>query len=171
MTDNKLAEAEGKVATYEHIDKIRELLRLFANELLARGETHDRSKLSPEESEVFAEFSPKLKTCTYGSDEYRGFLAAMKPALDHHYANNRHHPEHHCPQDPKLGIGMMNLIDVLEMFIDWKASSMRHVDGDLMKSIDINEKRFAMSAQLAEIFRNTVRDMEQGTLSKNKVHK
>jgi hypothetical protein len=164
-----LAEAEGKVATYEHIDKIRELLRLFANELLARGETHDRSKLAPAESAVFAEFSPKLKGCTYGSDEYRGFLAAMKPALDHHYANNRHHPEHHAPEDPKLGIDRMNMIDVLEMFIDWRASSMRHADGDMGKSIDINEKRFAMSPQLAAIFRNTLRDLEEGTLSINKV--
>jgi hypothetical protein len=163
-----LAEAEGKVATFEHIDKIRELLRLFANELLARGETHDRSKLSPAESLVFAEFTPKLKGCTYGSDEYRAFLVAMKPALDHHYANNRHHPEHHAPEDPKLGIGRMNLLDVLEMFVDWRASSMRHADGDTGKSIDINAERFAMSLQLTAIFRNTLRDLEEGTLSTNR---
>jgi hypothetical protein len=165
----QLAEAEGKVATFEHIDKVRELLRLFANELLARGETHDRSKLEPAESAVFAEFTPKLKGCTYGSDEYRGFLAAMKPALDHHYANNRHHPEHHAPEDPKLGIDRMNLLDVLEMFLDWRASSMRHADGDMGKSIGINEKRFAMSPQLASIFRNTLRDLQDGTLSTNKM--
>ena len=31
---------------------------------------------------------------TYGSDEYKACLTEMKPALDHHYAANRHHPEH-----------------------------------------------------------------------------
>jgi hypothetical protein len=33
----------------------------------------------------------------------------------------------------------------------------RHADGNVNKSIDINEKRFAMSEQLAAIFRNTAR--------------
>lgn len=156
-------ELEGKLATYEHIDKIRELLRLFANELVARGETHDRSKLSPAESEMFGEFSPKLKGCTYGSDEYKSFLAAMKPALDHHYANNRHHPEHHTG-----GIDGMNLLDVLEMFIDWTASSRRHADGDMRKSIEVNRKRFEMAPQLVRIFQNTLYDMQLGRLSTNK---
>lgn len=155
-------ELEAKVATYEHIDKIREMLRVFAVELLARGETHDRSKLAAEESKVFGEFTPKLRGATYGSDEYKGFLVAMKPALDHHYANNRHHPEHF-----ESGIEDMNLLDVLEMWIDWYCSSMRHADGSMSRSIDINEKRFSMSPQLVTIFRNTLRDLDGGTLSSN----
>ena len=164
MTDNLIeGELEAKVQAYEHIDKIREVLRLFAVELIARGETHDRSKLSPLESKTFAEFTPKLKGSTYMSEEYKGFLAAMKPALDHHYANNRHHPEHH-----QGGIDGMNLLDVLEMWNDWYCSSMRHANGSMAKSIDINEKRFTMSPQLATIFRNTLRDLNEGTLSKNK---
>lgn len=162
MDDLHTAELEAKVQTYEHIDKIRELLRLFATELIARGETHDRSKLRPAESRVFAEFTPKLKTSTYGSEEYKGFLRDMKPALDHHYANNRHHPEHHG------GIEGMNLLDVLEMWIDWYCSSMRHADGSMERSITINEGRFAMSPQLAAIFRNTLRDLNEGTLSSNR---
>jgi hypothetical protein len=161
MDDLHTAELEAKVQAYEHIDKIREMLRLFAVELVTRGETHDRSKLHPAESKVFAEFSPKLKTSTYGSEEYKGFLRDMKPALDHHYANNRHHPEHHFPN----GIDGMNLVDVLEMWIDWYCSSMRHADGSMEKSIDINEKRFSMSPQLATIFRNTLRDLKAGELS------
>lgn len=71
------AELEAKVQTYEHIDKVRAMLRVFANELVARGETHDRSKLQPAESKVFGEFTPKLKGSTYGSPEYKGFLAAI----------------------------------------------------------------------------------------------
>jgi hypothetical protein len=53
----------------------------------------------------------------------------------------------------------------MEMWIDWYASSMRHADGDMGKSIDINEGRFGMSPELADIFRNTLRDFKDGKLS------
>jgi hypothetical protein len=138
-------------ATQEHINLIRVLLRIAATELLKRGEIHDLSKFSPEEVEVFTEYTSKLKGTTYGSAEYKQFLAEMKPALDHHYANNRHHPEHF-----ENGIDGMNLIDLIEMFIDWLASTKRHANGDIMKSIELNETRFKMSPQLVSIFKNTV---------------
>ena len=79
--------------TFRHIERVRNLLNVCAIELIQRGEQHDQSKLASPEVEYFTEYTPKLATCTYGSDEYKGFLAAIKPALDHHYANNRHHPE------------------------------------------------------------------------------
>ncbi len=163
MEPSHTAELEAKLQAYEHIDKIREMMRVFASELLQRGETHDRSKMSDLESKTFAEFTPRLKASTYGSEEYKAFLREMKPSLDHHYANNRHHPEHHAG-----GIDGMNIIDVMEMWIDWYCSSMRHANGDMGKSIDINEKRFSMSPQLVAIFRNTLRDLNDGTLSKNR---
>ena len=149
-------ELETNAATQQHINLVRILLRKAAVELLQRGEVHDLSKFSPEEVEVFTEFTPKLRGSTFGSEEYMGFLRDMKPALDHHYANNRHHPEHFGEE----GIDGMNLFDVLEMFIDWTASTRRHADGDIAKSIEINKKRFGMSDQLAQIFRNTVRDFK-----------
>jgi hypothetical protein len=146
-------ELETSAQTQAHINLVRKLLRAAAVELLLRGEVHDLSKFEPEEVKAFTEFTPKLKGATYGSDEYKGFLAAMAPALRHHYANNRHHPEHF-----ENGIEGMNLLDVLEMFIDWLASTKRHADGDINRSIEINEKRFSMSPQLVAIFRNTARD-------------
>ena len=60
----------------------------------ARAGEHDLSKLDSTEVEAFTEFTPKLAASTYGSPEYEGFRRAMGPALDHHYAKNRHHPEH-----------------------------------------------------------------------------
>ena len=45
----------------------------------------------------------------------------------------------------------------MEMFFDWKAASERHDDGDIMKSIAINQARFGYSDQVAEIMRNTVK--------------
>lgn len=41
----------------------------------------------------------------------------------------------------------------------WKAASERHADGDIMKSIDINQKRFEIPRELAQIFKNTALDM------------
>lgn len=50
----------------------------------------------------------------------------------------------------------MNLIDLLEMLIDWKAAGMRHADGgDIVKSIRINQERFGYSDELANFLFNT----------------
>lgn len=136
--------------TMRHIERVRNLLNFFIEQLLSRGEAHDQSKLQPPEVAAFAEFTPKLATCTYGSAEYRSYLDAMKPALAHHYANNRHHPEFH-----KSGVDDMNLIDVLEMLCDWKAASERHNDGNIRKSIEKNADRFGLSPQLVRILENT----------------
>lgn len=136
--------------TFRHIERVRNLLNTCIVELLKRGELHDQSKLVEPEVSLFTEFTPKLASSTYGSEEYDGFKKAMKPALDHHYANNRHHPEHH-----KHGINDMNLIDLVEMLCDWKAASERHNDGNIRKSIEINANRFNISPQLVEILENT----------------
>jgi hypothetical protein len=85
--------------TYKHIGHVRQVLTLVVGKLLQRMLDHDASKLESPERECFDEVTPKLAGMTYGSDEYKGCLAAMKPALDHHYAGNRHHPEYfrwHC---------------------------------------------------------------------------
>lgn len=141
--------------TWHHIDVLRKFLRIASVELLMRGETHDRSKLARAEVDVFTEFTPKLKGTTYGSEEYKGYLAQMGSALQHHYAHNRHHPEFF-----ERGLRGMNLVDLLECFCDWWASSMRHTDGDIRRSIGINAKRFNMPEALVEIFLNTVSDFE-----------
>lgn len=78
----------------------------------------------------------------------------MKPALDHHYAHNRHHPEH-FPD----GIRGMSLLDLVEMLADWKAATERHADGDLARSIEINQARFGYGDELKVVLRNTAKDM------------
>lgn len=80
--------------TFRHIERVRNLLNRCISELLKRGEKHDQSKLEEPEVELFTEYTPKLAKCTYGSDEYKHFLEELKPALEHHYSNNRHHPEY-----------------------------------------------------------------------------
>lgn len=136
--------------TFRHIERVRNLLNACVVDLLKRAENHDQSKLESPEVAAFTEYTPKLATCTYGSDEYKVYLAAIKPALDHHYANNSHHPEHY-----KNGVDDMNLLDIVEMLCDWKAASERHNDGNIRKSIEINANRFGLSPQMVKILENT----------------
>lgn len=146
-----LEEKATNYETFRHIERLRNLLNMCVVELLKRGELHDQSKLEQPEVGLFTEYTAKLAGCTYGSDEYKEFLKQMGPALEHHYANNRHHPEHF-----KDGVDGMNLIDLIEMFCDWKAASERHNNGNIRKSIEINAVRFNMTPQLVKIFENTV---------------
>lgn len=140
--------------THEHRQNVRHLLYRLVGELLDRSIRHDDSKLQDPEKQMFDTFTPMLRGTNYGSPEYKELLAKMGPALQHHYENNSHHPEH-FPN----GINGMNLLDVLEMLADWKAAGMRHNDGDLQQSLEINKTRFQISDQLAEILANTVRDL------------
>lgn len=140
--------------TWAHINQVQRLLTEVIVGLQTRLLNHDKSKLEPPEVAIFAEYTPKLRGTTYGSEEYKRFLAEMKPALDHHYAKNSHHPEHFAD-----GINGMDLLDLLEMLADWKAATMRHDDGDLRRSLAINKERFGIGDQLAAILENTARSM------------
>lgn len=137
----------------QHISRVRNLLNTLAWELLRRGELHDLSKLqSPEiEALTMQRLKKGQEGITYNSDEYKQGLKDLDMMLAHHYANNRHHPQHF-----KNGIDDMNLVDLNEMFADWKASSEIHNDGNLRKSIEENAKRFNMNPQLVRIFENSV---------------
>ena len=142
---------DSRVETYKHVQTVQKLLGVAIRDLLNRSEEHDQTKLTSPEVEIFDEFTPKLKASTYGSEEYKSFLLAMKPGLDHHYAHNSHHPEH-FPN----GIRGMSLLDVLEMLLDWKAATLRHADGDIYRSVEINQKRFGYGDELKQILLNTL---------------
>lgn len=137
--------------TLSHICKVRDYLNICIAELLKRGEDHDKTKMENPELDLFVEYTDKLAKSTYGSEEYNKNKEEMAIAIEHHYANNRHHPECH-----KNGINDMNLIDLVEMLCDWKAASERHNDGNIRKSIEMNGERFGMSEQLVKIFENSV---------------
>jgi hypothetical protein len=142
---------DSRPATYEHIREVQLLLNKVIIKLLNRSELHDRSKLISPEVEVFDEYTQKLEHSVYGSEEYSQFLKEMSVGLNHHWKNNRHHPEYF-----QNGIKDMNLIDIIEMLCDWKAASTRHSTGDINKSIEINQKRFGYSDELKKILLNTL---------------
>lgn len=86
---------DSTAETEAHIVQVQDNMRDILKNLDQRAIVHDRSKLLPPEKEMFDEVTGKLRGLTYGSEEYKQSLADLKPALDHHYAHNSHHPEHY----------------------------------------------------------------------------
>lgn len=148
--------SESKFKTMRHIETVRNFIGCVIKELLCRSEEHDQSKLQSPEVEIFEIYTPKLRDCIYGSDEYKQHMLEMRPAIEHHNLINRHHPEHFGD-----GIMEMNLIDMIEMLCDWKAATLRHNTGNIRKSLEINQKRFGYSDDIKKLLSNTVDWLEE----------
>lgn len=142
--------ADSKLETWAHIETVRKYIKVFTDKLTQRGIDHDKTKLESPEAEGFAKVNEKLKTLTYGTPEYEENLKELQTTLQHHYAKNKHHPEHY-----KNGVNDMTLIDLLEMMADWKASTYRQHDGNLLQSLEKNAERYGISKQLLQILKNT----------------
>ena len=59
----------------------------------------------------------------------------------------------------QIGVDGMNLFDVVEMLMDWKAASERQSNGDIRRSLETSITRFKLSPQLASILLNTIEAM------------
>lgn len=151
-------EYDSREDTLKHIECVANYIHNFRYWLYQRALEHDASKLESFEKPYFDRLTPRLKTLTYGSDEYKQSLKELEVALFHHYKYNSHHPEHY-----DNGVDGMDLYDIIEMYCDWKAAVKRTANGDMNKSLDINEKRFNISPQLMSILRNTYsKDCQRG---------
>ena len=147
-----MAKGSSKESTLEHKHTVTVLMNTVVTELLERATDHDNAKLEDPELALFDEFTPKLAKSTYNSDEYKTFLSELKPALDHHYARYRHHPEH-FPN----GCKDMNILDIVEMLVDWKSATLRHHDGNILKSLASNRTRFNLdNVSLYDILLNSI---------------
>jgi hypothetical protein len=153
QTEGQLLGSDSTLDTLLHSRRVDELMIQLIASMQLRVTKHDLSKMMSPEKDTFDKHTPRLKGSTYGSEEYQGFLKEMKPALDHHYANNRHHPEHFVN-----GVDGMTLIDLVEMLADWKASGERHEDGSIEASMEIQRVRFNLSDQLYQILINTIQE-------------
>lgn len=145
---------DSRPDTYEHIHNVQKYLNKVIHNLIERGHVHDQTKLKSPEVELFDQYTDKLAGMTYGSKEYNEALEKLKPALDHHYGREKHHPQHYPD-----GIKGMSLLDLIEMLVDWKSATLRHNNGNLIKSIEHNQQRFNYSDELKEIFMNTIKEL------------
>jgi len=167
-----MSDYDSREDTESHIGQVRNYLAVIFHEIAKRYEGHDASKLEEPEKATFDKVTPLLKGLTYGSEEYMATLATMQEALNHHYAHNRHHPEHFKgtrwtspgKPDQHISAGMlgMTLVDLIEMFCDWCAATERHRDGDIGKSINLNMKRFGFGETMASIMVNTAQTYSMG---------
>lgn len=149
--------------TQAHILRVGIAMHSVIDNLIERLLAHDASKLEPPEKEAFDQATPKLKSLVYGSEEYRAALREIKPALQHHYATNDHHPEHFPEHFGEDGVLSMSLMAIIEMLADWKAAGERHEPHQpptgINQSIGYNSVRFKIPACLTQIFYNTAREL------------
>ncbi len=137
----------------QHKEMVASWLHNFASLLKGRAETHDNSKLKdPIEKAMFDEWTPELRTRTFGTDHYKQALDAMGEGVKLHYKANRHHPEHY-----ENGVNGMTLVDLVEMVCDWMAAAQKR-----NAYVDLNHatERFGLSPQLVDIIANTLREQD-----------
>ncbi len=144
----------SRPGTLAHIAEVRRLIGKMLRSLAQRSLLHDQSKLEDPEVAGFDQAAHRLAGCAYDSEEYRAGLAALRPALAHHYAVNSHHPEHYSE-----GIRGMCLMDLAEMLCDWMAACQRSPDGQILSSLDKNQARFGYGDELKQILLNTVQKL------------
>lgn len=139
--------------TLRHIRRVQQLLEAFAAELVKRGQDHDRSKLGPVEKPVRDANPPDYST-VFGSQRARELSQALRPAIEHHHKVNSHHPEFYGAH----GIAGMDLVDLVEMFLDWKAAGEPYPADNIARSLEINRERYGLEPQLLAILTNTARN-------------
>lgn len=149
-----LTERDG-ILNHQHT--VRQMLGAVSRLIVLRGKRHDRSKLRNDELPYFAK-AAELKTVKYGSKEYyRIKESILGPACTKHYERNRHHPEHF-----ENGIEDMNMLDLIEMLVDWNAACLRHDDPEehnIFKSINHNRMRFKIKKDRAQLLWITAVDI------------
>ena len=153
---------DSRPETRQHIERVRHFLSLAVVNLTLRGIEHDESKLVEPELSAFDIATPKLASLEYGSEEYRQSLRDLGPALEHHFEQNDHHPEHY-----EDGVEGMSLMALIEMLCDWRAAServkQRTDDPEKVSTFEaglaFNQERFGYSDELAAILLNTAREL------------
>lgn len=136
--------------TKAHIENIKNVAKPILEDLRIAIATHDASKLKEPEKSCYDKYIPILRTEKYGTPKYLEIRKKMlKDGLSHHYKENRHHPEHF-----EHGIEDMHLVDLLTLYIDWYAASLRS-DTSFEEGFDKNCERYGISDKLKKIIWNT----------------
>lgn len=133
-----------------HIRAVQELLAVMAVDLQARALTHDQSKYTKEELPL-AYAKSRLDSLEYGGEEFRAAIEELKPAVQHHYAHNSHHPEHY-----PHGWAGMTLLDMLEMMCDLRASL---PNADYFDVLDAHAEKHGIPKDVVLLMKNTAMDI------------
>lgn len=142
-------------ATIAHIANVQEKITNFCFLMQGRGLRHDASKFEPEEAGPLQELQDLIDRegpAAFGSEEYARRSKILGGMTTHHYARNSHHPEHY-----PNGIAGMNLMDLVEMFLDWKAASERGQDPAM--NLTFLARKYSIDPMLLSILQNTAREL------------
>ena len=158
-------EIENLRRMFTHKQGVALLLTKVCNELMTRACKHDASKILEEDLNRHLEATQKRQelrekhgaAMDYGHEMYKKYRDEYKDLPEEHARLNRHHVEHH-----KNGIWDMDLVDVLEMLLDWcQAAEDNGEDVEENNSIGKNAKEYGFEPQLTCILRNTVRNLRR----------
>jgi len=134
---------------YLHQADIARLMHKLVIKVTMRAASHDESKhMSPE-----FEALTSIKDLKYGTPEY--FECTKSEGIQHHYKVNRHHPEHF-----ENGASDMNILDIIEYFVDVMAAARRR--SGTVPQWESLAKRHGLSEQLVAILRNSEKMFEEG---------
>lgn len=122
-----------------HRGLVRANLMKIAMVFITRAIEHDLSKFMPDEFAGMVEIGKVSREHPYGSPEYNESLKDNH-AIDMHFSRNRHHPEYH-----PNGVRDMNLIDFVEMVVDWRAAWAAKGDVEWERVLEIQTERFDLS--------------------------
>lgn len=142
---------KAEVVTHRHISRVRELLGEFAIEMIKRGDRHDKSKFEQIELEPLQRMQDLIDAegpAEFGTQEYKRRTDLLGDMIEHHRANNSHHPEFY-----ENGVNGMDLFDLVEMFFDWKAASER--GESCVMNLSRACQKYEINPQLEEIMTNT----------------
>ena len=134
----------------KHKERVSKRLLFLVDELRKRALHHDDSKLVPPELDWLIEMD-KEPRYPYGSVEYFAKMERWKKFFDHHYKNNRHHPDHFA-----IGIDGMTIADLAEYMVDIISYYDELHPKDAIKTIKGQKERFGLSDQLCQILINTL---------------
>lgn len=136
----------------EHRNFVQEKLLKIVRELFNRAEDHDKSKLKePELSGWLAmDKEPRYK---YGTPEYFDKRERYKWVFEEHYKHNRHHPEYW-----KGFFNEMDLVDFLEMIIDWCSYKENISMDEMIQIVTENCERFNFPPLMKDLAINTLKN-------------
>lgn len=135
---------------YTHKAGVQKKLNILINELKKRAETHDNSKLVQPEYNGWVKMDKEIRH-PYGSKEYFEKMERYKWLFEEHYRVNRHHPEHW-----QGFFSEMDLLDLLEMIVDWVSYNENLTYDDAISLIEEQCKRFDFPELLKDLILNTL---------------
>lgn len=131
-------ETKTLLTILRHQTLVRKYLLQLAHRLEERALLHDLSKLQLDEFGGFIEIQQIARGHRIDSEEYKASIQAEVVNL--HLSRNSHHPEYYPD-----GLWGMNLLDMIEMVIDWQAASETYGKATLLEALPIQKERFKMT--------------------------